>query len=263
MFESQKPSIDISNVSLSYERSSRLTIFFNKNLRKTKRFQALDNISFAIGPHETVGIIGRNGSGKSTISRLMAGILKPSEGKVSVSGKVQLLALGVGFKPQLTGIENVFISGALLGMSRAEIKAHLSDIEEFTELGEFLDEPVRTYSSGMKSRLGFAVSTVVQPDILILDEVFSTGDNAFRSKALARIEEMKSKTKIVVLISHNPNQIKQMCTRVIWLDKGQIIMDKDPRYVLDHYDAFSKRPHKWLIENKEIVKIESNTESVN
>ncbi len=244
--------IKLSNVSLWYERTSSFSIFTNKHLRKTKSFIALDDISLSIDDGEAVGVIGRNGSGKSTLSRLMCRVLPPNEGTVDINGKVQLLALGVGFKPMLTGRDNVHISGALLGMSKKEVLANIDDIKEFAELGEFFDEPVRTYSAGMKSRLGFAVSTAVKPDILILDEVLSTGDQSFKNKAAKRLKEMRSSTKIVVLISHSSHQIKKLCTRVIWLEKGRIVMDGDPLELLKQYEVFCNKPDEWIRNNQDL-----------
>ncbi len=213
---------------------------------------ALKDVSFTVGENETVGIIGRNGSGKTTISRILSTVLQPNQGMVDIQGKVQLLALGVGFNTSLTGRDNVYISGSLLGLSKKEISEKIEDIEAFAEIDDFFDEPVRTYSSGMKSRLGFAVSTAVQPDILILDEVFSTGDQSFKYKAKERMEEMRDKTKIVFIVSHSSAQVKQLCSRAIWLEKGQVLMDGKPEEVLKYYDDFCKGPQKWINQNKSL-----------
>ena len=249
--ERRIPSIIIEHVSLNYRRSASFAFFSrNKHLGKTTDFRAIDDVSFTIYEHETVGIIGRNGSGKSTISMVIGGALPPDAGRVEVNGKVQLLALGIGFRPEMTGRENAFISGTLLGMTRREIASRMEEIEEFAELGEFFDEPLRIYSSGMRSRLGFAVATAVNPDILILDEVMSTGDAAFRNKANERMQAMRQRTKTVLMVSHNADQLKSECSRVVWLEKGRLIMDGPAVPVLSEYNKFCKNPEKWLERNK-------------
>lgn len=244
-------SISIDHVSLCYRRSGNFFLAFNKKKRISMEFWALRNASAFIYEGDTVGLIGRNGSGKSTFSMLISGALTPDIGKVTTNGKVQLLALGIGFRPQLTGRENVLISGSILGMSRKEVKLRMDEIEEFAELGDFFDEPIRTYSAGMKSRLGFAVSTAVQPDILILDEVMSTGDAAFRNKANKRIKEMRERTKTVIVVSHNPAQVKEMCSRILWLEQGTLLMKGSTETILPIYECFCKNPDQWLTDNPE------------
>ncbi|MCP3931909.1 MAG: ABC transporter ATP-binding protein [Bacteroidetes bacterium] len=245
-----KPSIELQNINLCYRRGAVFFLSRKKHLRKEKEFWALRDVTFTIYEGETIGFIGRNGSGKSSISRVISGSLTPDSGDVRIQGKVHLLALGIGFRPGLTGRDNVVISGSILGLSRREIKEKMDDIEEFAELGDFFDEPVRTYSSGMRSRLGFAVSTVVNPDILILDEVMSTGDAAFRQKASERMTEMRERTKTVLIVSHNRDQLQALCTRIIWFEKGQIVMDGPVEEVLPAYGEFCKNPEEWKKENK-------------
>lgn len=246
----KSPVVCLENVSLCYRRSASFFLATkNKNLRAAKEFWVLRNVSLALYEDETIGLIGRNGSGKSTISMIISGSLQPDQGQVTVRGRVQLLALGVGFRPAMTGRENVIISGSILGMSRREIREKMDEIEAFADLGDFFDEPVKNYSSGMKSRLGFAVSTVINPDILILDEVMSTGDAAFRKKANQRMTEMRERTKTVILVSHSPDQIRELCSRIIWLDKGRIIRDGPVDTVLPEYEEFCKHPHQWLKKN--------------
>jgi ABC-type polysaccharide/polyol phosphate transport system ATPase subunit len=241
------PSVILENVSLRYRRTASFSLFSsNKNLGRATDFLALDNVSFTIYEDETVGIIGRNGSGKSTVSMIISGALPPDAGRVRVTGKVQLLALGVGFRPELTGRENVYISGTLLGMTRKHVTEKMPEIEEFAELGEFFDEPLRIYSSGMRSRLGFAVATAVNPDILILDEVMSTGDAAFKNKADQRMQAMRRRTKTVLMVSHNAEQVKNQCSRVIWLEKGRMLMSGQAVPILAEYNKFCKNPDKWL-----------------
>ncbi len=248
-------SISFDNVSLCY-RISRASLFsFGKKNKSIKEYWALRDVTFDVFEGDTLGLIGRNGSGKSTASMIISGALKPDKGKIFTNGKVQLLALGIGFRPQLTGRDNVMISGTILGLSRAKMKERMDEIEEFAELGDFFDEPIRTYSAGMKSRLGFAVSTAIEPDILVLDEVMSTGDAAFRKKANKRMDEMRGRTKTVVVVSHNPGQIKELCSRVVWLEKGRMVMEGKTEDVLPQYQKFCDNPKNWFAHNPEIEKI--------
>ncbi|MBM9602681.1 ABC transporter ATP-binding protein [Desulfopila inferna] len=242
------PSIVLRKVSLSYRRSNIPFFSFKKNV--PTEFKALHDISFTVNEGETIGIIGRNGSGKSTISMVISGALSPDNGTVTTYGRIQLLSIGLGFQNELTGRDNVFINGALLGLSKKEILHNLPDIESFAELEDFMDQPVRTYSAGMRSRLGFAVATAVSPDILILDEVMSTGDAAFKEKANERMKVMRERTKTIILISHSPEQIKKMCSRVIWLHKGQVLQDGQTEAVLSSYADFCRNPKAWLATNK-------------
>lgn len=249
MINREVTSIELENVSLCYRRRAVFFLSKNKNLRKDKEFWALRDISLKIYEGETIGLIGRNGSGKSTVSRIISGSLVPDYGQRQIKGKVHLLALGIGFRPTMTGRENVMISGSILGLSRPEIREKMPEIEEFAELGDFFDEPIRTYSAGMRSRLGFAVSTAVNPDILILDEVMSTGDAAFRKKANDRMKEMRERTKTVVIVSHVPAQLEELCSRVIWFEKGRIVMDGKVDDVLPEYASFCKKPRIYLKNN--------------
>ncbi len=245
----EKPSVILEKVRLSYKRNAISLFSSNKDHRKAKEFLALSDVSFTLYEGETVGIIGRNGAGKSTISMLISGALSPDRGKLTTVGRVQLLSIGLGFRHELTGRENVFINGSLLGLSKKEIVSNLPEIESFAELGQFMDEPVRTYSAGMRSRLGFAVATAVSPDILILDEVMSAGDAAFKEKANERMEAMRKRTKTIIIISHNAMHVKKMCSRVIWLNNGQVFMDGEPESVLWEYYVFGKNPQAWLDKN--------------
>ncbi len=252
-------SVTIDRVSLCYHRTGNFIFSFNKRDRMSRDFWALRDISVSFNEGDTIGLIGRNGSGKSTLSMMISGALKPDKGKLTTLGKVQLLALGIGFRPQLTGRENVMISGAILGMPRKKIREKMAEIEAFAELGEFFDEPIRTYSAGMKSRLGFAVSTAVEPDILILDEVMSTGDAAFRNKANKRMEQMREKTKTVIIVSHNSAQVKELCSRVVWLERGRLFMDGSTERILPVYEDFCKRPDQWLFEHPETADLLSES----
>jgi ABC-2 type transport system ATP-binding protein/lipopolysaccharide transport system ATP-binding protein len=185
-------------------------------------FMALNDVSLTVHRNEVFGIIGNNGAGKSTMLKLIARVLRPSSGRVCVQGRVApLLELGAGFHPELSGRENVYLNGAMLGFSRKDMNRKFEEILAFSEIGEFIDAPLRTYSSGMMARLGFSVAMDVEPDILILDEILSVGDESFQKKCLNRIEEIKQESTIL-LVSHSMKQVEQMCTRVAWLDHGQV-----------------------------------------
>lgn len=192
---------------------------------KYEEFFALQNVSFEIEKGEVVGIIGNNGAGKSTLLKIISGILKPTSGKVEVRGNiVPMLELGSGFDHDLTGRENIFLNGAILGYSEEFLKAKYDEIVEFSELGRFIDIPLRNYSSGMMMRLAFSVATVVNPDILIVDEILAVGDAAFQEKSKARMLELMGGGTTVLFVSHSIEQIREMCDRVIWLEHGQVKM---------------------------------------
>ena len=187
-------------------------------------FLALDDINFELEAGDRLGILGFNGAGKSTLLKAIAGVLKPTVGKVKTKGRVvPLLELGAGFDPQYTGAENIFLYGAMLGYSKDFIKSKYDEIVEFSELAEFIDVPLKNYSSGMKARLGFAIATVVEPEILILDEVLSVGDAKFKKKSEARIMSMFDKGVTVLFVSHSLEQVQRLCNKAIILEKGKII----------------------------------------
>jgi ABC-type polysaccharide/polyol phosphate transport system ATPase subunit len=199
-------------------------------------FTALRNISLELRRGEVVGVIGPNGSGKTTLLKLIAGLLPIDEGSIGVNGKVTaLLALGVGVSPDFTGRENIVYGGLLLGMTRREIEARMAQIVEFAELGAFIDQPFRTYSSGMRARLLFSISMSLTPDILIVDEALATGDAAFVQKCFGRISEIVRSGATVLFVSHNLGQIRQLCTRCIVLDKGALVFDGKVEDALEHY----------------------------
>ena len=203
-----------------------------------EKFRALDDISFEIYKGEVVGIIGTNGSGKSTILKIISGALIPSKFKVFVDkNKVQLLTLGTGFDYELTGRENVYLNGAIIGYDKKYIDQHYDEIVQFAELEGFMDEKVRNYSSGMVSRLAFAIATVREvPEILILDEVLSVGDMFFRKKSEARIKSMMHAVSTLLIVSHSTSVIKSNCTKAIWIEKGHLRMIGDPKTVCDAYE---------------------------
>lgn len=246
-------SVELDNVSLSYRRTARFGFGVNKGLRKERVYWALHNISFRLFVGETIGIIGRNGSGKSTLTQLCSGVLFPDNGSVTINGSVQLLSLGLGFRKEMTGRDNIYISGALMGLTRKQIESRVEDIISFAELSDFIDEPMTTYSSGMRSRLGFAVATAIKPDILILDEIMATGDKAFRDKAIKRMQLMQKSAKTVIIVSHSPQQLKKLCSRILWIEGGRLIMDGGFRPVLDAYNNFCQNPTLWLDRNNPSV----------
>ena len=201
-----------------------------------REFTALQNVSFEIKKGETVGIIGRNGSGKSTLLQLICGILKPSSGTINVHGRIAaLLELGAGFSPEFTGRENVYMNCAVLGLHKAEVDERFNDIAAFADIGQFIDQPVSKYSSGMYIRLAFAVAINVDPEILIVDEALSVGDELFQRKCFSRIEQIRSKGATVLFVSHSGSQVTQLCDRGILLDTGEKLLEGDPKTVVSHY----------------------------
>jgi len=199
-------------------------------------FWALRNLSLNLYPSDRVGIIGPNGAGKSTFLKALAGVLPPSEGALQVTGKVApLIELGGGFNMELTGRENIYLNGAIMGRSRAETATRIEAISDFADIGDFLDTPMRSYSSGMRARLGFAAATDINPDILLLDEIFSVGDEAFRKKATSRMESFFEEKKTVVLVSHSMPLIERYSNRVLYLRDGNIVAFGDPKEVIEQY----------------------------
>lgn len=210
--------------------------------KTTHGVKAVREIDLKINHGETVGVIGSNGAGKSTLLRLMAGILKPSSGTVQTHGTVStLLSLGVGFRPQLTGRENAVLAGLAAGITKKDVLSRIDSILDFADIGEFADLPVRTYSSGMNTRLGFAVASSMTPDILLIDEALSAGDAEFKSRAQERIRELITEASTLVLVSHSMKAITDLCDRVIWVDRGQIKLDGSAKQVTDAYTNGHKR----------------------
>ncbi len=199
-----------------------------------KRFWALRGVNLRVPHGESLGVIGPNGAGKSTLLQVLAGIMRPSEGRIDVVGSVSgLLGLGVGFDDELSGIENILLGGAFLGLDDALVKEVMPSIIEFADLGDFIDAPLKTYSSGMRARLGFAIATAVDPDILLLDEVLATGDANFRAKSKARVIELVRSAKAVVLVTHDMEWIREYCNRAILLEKGRVIIEGAPNEVVE------------------------------
>ncbi|MCK9152241.1 ABC transporter ATP-binding protein [Methanobacterium alcaliphilum] len=203
---------------------------------KKEEFIALDDVSFSLNKGDRLGLIGLNGAGKSTLLKIIAGVMKPTSGNISVSGKIApLLELGAGFDPNYTGNENIFLNGAILGYSKEFLEEKYDEIAEFSELGRFLKIPIKNYSSGMRSKLGFSIATIVEPDILILDEVLSVGDAKFRRKSGDKIRSLFDSGVTVLLVSHSITQVRELCNKVIWLENGKIVMSGDADEVCDAY----------------------------
>jgi ABC-type polysaccharide/polyol phosphate transport system ATPase subunit len=225
---------------LNHEKIDNIKEYFIKFIKreiKQQKFLALDNVSFSLDKGDRLGIVGLNGAGKSTLLKIIAGVMKPTRGSIHVNGKIApLLELGAGFDPNYTGKENIFLNGSILGYSKEFIQNKFDEIAEFSELGKFLDIPIKNYSSGMKSKLGFSVATIVEPDILILDEVLSVGDVKFRKKSGDKIKSLFNSGVTVLLVSHSIGQVRDLCNRAIWLENGKIIMEGSANDVCDAYE---------------------------
>lgn len=205
---------------------------------KYKEFWALKDVNFSIQQGDRIGILGFNGAGKSTLLKVIAGVLKATEGSITTKGRIApLLELGAGFDLQYTGAENIYLYGAVLGYSKDFIKEKFNEIVEFSELGDFINVPVKNYSSGMKSRLGFSIATIVEPDILILDEVFAVGDAKFRKKSEKKIKSMFKDGVTVLFVSHNIEQVKNICNKAILLEKGKLLAEGDVKEVCEIYES--------------------------
>jgi len=214
---------------------------FVKGLRRLQpfeRFWALRDVTFSVVPGKVVGIVGPNGSGKSTLLRLIGGVGRPDKGSVEVNSQIgALLDLGTGFHPDLTGRENVFISGVISGLTRREVTQRLDSIVAFAELEQFIDNPIRTYSSGMQMRLGFAIAIHARPEILLIDEILSVGDHAFQRKCYDRIIEFKSAGCTIILVSHDTTLVREFCDEALWLSSGRLMVHGPPDVVVDKYIA--------------------------
>lgn len=206
---------------------------------KYDEFWALKGVSFSLKKGETVGIIGRNGAGKSTIFKLMSAVMTPDKGEIKIRGKISpLIELEAGLHPELTGLENIYLNGAIYGMNKEAVDAKLEEIIDFSGLSQFIDVPIRTYSSGMHARLGISLAINVNADILLIDEVLAVGDTEFQNKCYNKIEDLKKNGITIVYISHNLNSITGLCNRAIWLDQGHVQCEGDPSEVVKHYLDF-------------------------
>jgi ABC-type polysaccharide/polyol phosphate transport system ATPase subunit len=243
---SEQPRIRVEDVSLTYrtslERSPTLkstVLKLGRRERVIREVEALKHVSFTVPHGQVLGVVGANGAGKSTLMRVMSGILPPTRGRVEVEGRVStLLALGVGFNRKLTGRENVVLGGLAAGLSREELAAKYEQIVAFAELEDFMDMPMRTYSSGMYGRLGFSVAVNMDPDILIIDEALSVGDARFRKKSFRRMRELCEQDRTVVLVSHALGTIERLCDQAIWMDHGVLRMWDEPEAVVSAYTEF-------------------------
>ncbi len=207
--------------------------------KRCREYTALHPMTLTINRSEVVGVVGRNGAGKSTFLKLVAGMILPSAGEIEVDGRISaLLELGTGFHPEMSGRDNVYLSAAVMGLSTGWVDAHYPEIVAFSGLADFIDQPIKTYSSGMRMRLAFAVATTVEPDILILDEILSVGDGAFARKSFERIMDFKKADKTILFCSHSMYQVEAICDRAIWIDQGELVMDGDPAQVVMAYNQF-------------------------
>lgn len=243
---SEQPAVSVEHLSVSYRtmverRPTMKTALMRlgRNSSEVKFIEALRDVSFSVNHGEFLGVIGHNGAGKSTLLRTIAGILPPSEGRVTVNGHVTtLLSVGIGFNAELTGRENIRLGSLANGFTPKQIAEREAEIAEFAGLGEFIDFPMKTYSSGMYSRLGFAVVTHMDPDILLIDEALSAGDAAFRDRASAKIREMIGKARAIVLVSHGLATVQEMASQCLWLDHGRVMDYGDPEVVVKAYTDF-------------------------
>lgn len=249
--------ISVENVTQRFrvyqERPDSIRALFAKFFRhqiQVHDFDAVNNVSFQVGKGEMVGIIGRNGSGKSTLLKMVAGVYRPTLGRVTVNGTIApMIELGAGFHAELTGRENILMNGLLLGYSKREMKAREQSIIDFAEIGEFIDSPVKQYSSGMYMRLAFAVAIEVDPDILLVDEILSVGDMGFQEKCFERLQRFREARKTILFVTHNVADVENYCDRALLLDQGHLLLDGKPHEVIDTYKAITgahEHPHEAL-----------------
>ena len=236
-------SVTVENVTIRYRNLKAYSIkkqLFHKKNNEKQYFEAVKNVSFQIEEGKILGIIGKNGSGKSTILRAIAGIFSPDEGTIDLHGhSISLLSIGVGFQKELTGRENIKLSGMLLGFSEEEIAAKTDEIIEFAELGDFIDMPVKTYSSGMYSKLAFSITAILETDIMLVDEVLSVGDHKFKKKSYKRMKKLiENKERTVIIVSHNMDTLEELCDEVMWMHEGVVKMIGEPKEVLEKYKEF-------------------------
>lgn len=235
--------ITVEHVSMKFnlasEKFDNIKEYFIKTIKKQvsyDEFWALNDVSFEVGRGDSVGLIGLNGSGKSTMLKTIAGVLKPTKGRVTVRGTIApLIELGAGFDMDLTAYENVFLNGALLGYSRKQMEGFYEEIVDFAELRDFMNVPVKNFSSGMISRLAFAIATIGTPDILIVDEVLSVGDFRFQQKCQERIQKMRGAGTTILFVSHNISQVREVCNKIVWLEKGNLKMQGDAEEICKIY----------------------------
>ena len=237
--------IEVKNLCIDYRPLKNISIvktLFHKKDDKEKAFRAVKNVSFEVEKGEILGIVGKNGSGKSTMLRALAGIFRPDEGSIDLKGNsISLLSIGVGFNNEMSGRENIIISGMLLGFSKEQIEERMDSIIEFAEIGEFIDMPVKTYSSGMYSKLAFAITANLETDIILVDEVLSVGDERFKKKSLNKMKELiLDENRTVVIVSHDLNTLKDLCDKILWIHEGEIKEYGKPQEILERYREFMR-----------------------
>lgn len=260
--------IKVTNLNKVYKLYDKPTLRFKEALSITKKqyhkdFVALNDISFEIKKGEMLGIIGKNGAGKSTVLKIITGVLTPTSGKVEINGKISaLLELGAGFNPEYTGLENVYLNGTMIGFTREEMDNKIDDIISFADIGDFINQPVKTYSSGMFARLAFAVSINVEPDILIVDEALSVGDTRFQVKCIDKMRELQESGTTILFVTHAIEQIKRFCTRAIWIKNGEVVEDGEASQVVDLYDNFMKYGERKIekVDNDEEFKVPESSD---
>ena len=241
-----EPIIEVNNVSMRFNLAKEKTDTIKEYILKLAKhelffdeFWALKNVSFSLNKGDSVALIGRNGCGKSTMLKIIAGVMSPTKGEVKVRGNIApLIELGAGFDGDLTARENIYMNGAIMGYDRKFMDEHFEEIVEFSELREFLDVPVKNFSSGMIARLGFSIATIVEAEILIIDEILAVGDAAFQKKCEQRMEKMLSGGTTLVFVSHSGDQVKRLCKRAVWIDHGEVQMQGDSDEVYDAYQRF-------------------------
>ncbi len=236
--------LEVNHVSIDYRNLMHMSMhqsLLQKGVKRADIIRAVDDVSFTVEQGKILGIVGRNGSGKTTLLRSIAGIFRPDEGYIDTKGnRVSLMAIGIGFNPNNTGRENILKSGMLLGCPLDYVKAHMDEIIEFSELGDFIERPVRTYSSGMYSKLSFAVTAILDTDIMLVDEVLSVGDEHFRQKSYKKMEELMLSNRTVLIVSHATDTLKKFCDQVLWINDGKFVKIGDTEEVLAEYDEFMK-----------------------
>lgn len=253
-----KNKVEVKNVTKAFpmhaKQSEKLLRLFISKGNNTKEFLAVNNASFSVPPGKTIGIVGLNGSGKSTLSNMLAKIIQPTEGEIVINGEPSLIAISAGLNNNLTGIENIFLKCMMHGLSKEQTEQRKESIIEFADIGDYIHQPVKNYSSGMRSRLGFAISVHTDPDILIIDEALSVGDSTFAQKCLEKLNEFKEEGKTIFFISHSAGQMKTFCDEVIWIHYGEIIEHGDATEVVNKYVEYTKEFNKKTRKEKRIYK---------
>ena len=241
--QEQEYAIEVKDLRISYRCLKSFSVkksFFKLKKSKAEVFEAVRGVSFKVPKGDIMGIVGKNGSGKSTMLRALAGTFSADSGSIDLHGySISLLAIGVGFQKALSGRENIYLSGMLLGFSEDQVKAKVGEIIEFAGLGKFIDMPVKTYSSGMYSKLAFSITAILETDIMLIDEVLSVGDAKFKKKSYQKMKELiMDKDRTVIIVSHSSDTIRELCTSVLWLHEGEVKMLGDPQEVMDKYEEF-------------------------